>query len=80
MRVAAVIVLLLGLLGLSVWFAIVAWNAFDGPPMPTIGWVALASGVILSLIVGCGLMALVFYSSRHGYDDQVIERKPHRRD
>jgi hypothetical protein len=26
-------------------------------------------GIVFSLIVGCGLMALVFYSSRHGYDD-----------
>ena len=26
-------------------------------------------GVVLSLVVGCGLMALVFYSSRHGYDE-----------
>jgi len=27
-------------------------------------------GVVLSLAVGCGLMALLFYSSRHGYDEQ----------
>ena len=26
-------------------------------------------GIVFLLIVGCGLMALVFYSSRHGYDD-----------
>jgi hypothetical protein len=26
--------------------------------------------VVLSLLVGCGLMALLFYSSRHGYDEQ----------
>jgi hypothetical protein len=25
---------------------------------------------VLSLVVGCGLMALLFYSSRHGYDEQ----------
>jgi len=24
---------------------------------------------VFSLVVGCGLMALVFYSSRRGYDD-----------
>lgn len=28
-------------------------------------------GIVFSLVVGCGLMALVFYSSRHGYDDAV---------
>jgi len=26
-----------------------------------------------SLVIGCGLMALMFYSSRHGYDD--IDRR-----
>jgi hypothetical protein len=31
--------------------------------------VAIAGGVVFSLVVGGGLMALVFYSSRHGYDD-----------
>jgi hypothetical protein len=25
-------------------------------------------GVVFSVVVGCGLMALVFYSSRRGYD------------
>ena len=39
--------------------------------MPTEGYVALAFGVLFSLVVGCGLMALMFYSSRQGYDDQV---------
>jgi len=31
-------------------------------------------GIVVSLAVGCGLMALLFYSSRHGYDE------PHRAD
>jgi hypothetical protein len=31
--------------------------------------------VTLSLIVGCGLMALVFYSHRHGYDE-IDEFRP----
>jgi hypothetical protein len=31
--------------------------------------VALAVGVIFSLAVGIGLMALLFYSSRRGYDE-----------
>jgi hypothetical protein len=32
-------------------------------------WPAMALGIIVSLIVGCGLMALVFYSGRKGYDE-----------
>lgn len=43
-----------------------------GPVQMTIhGWIALAIGVIFSLIVGIGLMLLVFFSSRHGYDERV---------
>jgi hypothetical protein len=29
----------------------------------------MALGIVLSLLIGCGLMALLFYSSRHGYDE-----------
>jgi hypothetical protein len=40
------------------------------------GWIALTLGTLLSLAVGGGLMALVFYSARKGYDDRVeIERR-----
>ena len=35
------------------------------------GWIALTLGVVLSLAIGGGLMALSFYSSRRGYDDRV---------
>jgi hypothetical protein len=35
------------------------------------GWIALGLGTFLSLAVGGGLMALVFYSARKGYDDRI---------
>ena len=52
----------------------VGWYAYSGltassAPMPVEGVIALVAGIIVSTIVGVGLMALVFYSSRHGYDD-----------
>jgi hypothetical protein len=37
--------------------------------MPAIGYVAMTLGVMFSLVVGFGLMGLLFYSSRHGYDE-----------
>jgi len=37
--------------------------------IPLYGWIAIVGGVGFSLLVGGGLMALVFYSNRHGYDD-----------
>ncbi|MBT5812586.1 MAG: hypothetical protein HOI19_19605, partial [Rhodospirillaceae bacterium] len=35
------------------------------------GVVAMVLGVVLSFLVGAGLMALVFYSNRKGFDDEV---------
>jgi hypothetical protein len=67
--VAILVVALFVLLALSVWFAAYAWTHLGGDPLPSYGYVAIAGGVVVSLLVGGGLMALVFYSSRHGYDD-----------
>ena len=60
---------LFALLALSIWFAGAAWEHIGGEPIPFYGYVAIVGGVLISLLVGGGLMALVFYSSRHGYDD-----------
>jgi hypothetical protein len=69
MRVLLVGIPLLALLGLAVWFAAATWTHIAGDAIPLYGYVAIAGGVVFSLIVGGGLLALVFYSSRHGYDD-----------
>jgi hypothetical protein len=69
MRKLLLVVPLLALLGLSVWFAAAAWMHIGGDEIPLYGYVAIAGGVLFSLLVGGGLMALVFYSNRHGYDD-----------
>jgi hypothetical protein len=70
MRKLLVIGPLLALLALALWFAGSAWVRLGGgDAIPLYGYVAIAGGVLLSLAVGGGLMALVFYSSRHGYDD-----------
>lgn len=60
---------LFGLLALSFWFAGSAFVHMSDDPIPFYGYVAIAGGVLVSLLVGGGLMALVFYSNRHGYDD-----------
>jgi hypothetical protein len=66
---AALMVPLFAILAASLWFAARAFTAVEGPPMPAVGYVAMTLGVVFSLVVGCGLMALLFYSSRHGYDE-----------
>ncbi len=69
MRWLYVAVPLILILAGSLWFAGMAWTSLGGEPMPIEGYYAMGGGIVFSLLVGCGLMALVFYSSRHGYDD-----------
>jgi hypothetical protein len=60
---------LFALLGAALWFASSSWLRLGGDAIPLYGWFAIVGGVCFSLLVGGGLMALMFYSSRHGYDD-----------
>jgi hypothetical protein len=66
---ALLVIALFALLALAVWFAAAAWAHLGGDAIPFYGYVAIVGGVLFSLLIGGGLMALVFYSSRHGYDD-----------
>ena len=56
------------LIGVGI-LAISTWTSTSGVVISEEGWIALSLGTFFSLIVGCGLITLVFYSSRHGYDD-----------
>ena len=80
----ALVVVLFAMLVAAGWHAMTAWSGVNGAPMPTTGYVAMTLGIVFSLVVGCGLMALLFYSSRHGYDepryDQPRFDEPRRRD
>ena len=62
------IAVLLGLLVLVAWVGYGLWSLVD-IDIPGWAWAALGFGVGLSLLVGFGLMALLFYSSRMGYDE-----------
>ena len=66
-------VLLLSVLGflvlLSGYGVFVAFKMGGGSPMSIHGYIALGLAVVLTALLGGGLMALAFYSDRHGYDD-----------
>ena len=47
------------------------WTIGDAD-VPSSGYVAMAFGVIFSLLFSIGLMTLVFYSSRKGYDEPAV--------
>lgn len=67
------------LIVLGAFLAVMVWRVFsdfDASAMSIHGWVALGIGTVSSLVVGIGLMALVFYSARHGYDDPITREEP----
>jgi hypothetical protein len=63
------LLILVGILLIAGYFALTVWNATGDVAMDKHGWIALILGTVFSLIIGCGLMALMFFSSRGGYDE-----------
>lgn len=64
---------LLALLGVSIAFMVYGWQLGAGADISGFGWGSMAFGIIATLVVGCGLMAAVFYSSRRGYDEGAVQ-------
>ncbi len=62
------IVVLAGFLVGAILYGAHTWNSLAGVSMPATGWVFMILGVVVTILVGGGLMALVFYSSREGRD------------
>jgi hypothetical protein len=61
--------LLVGVLLLAIVFMVIGWDVPEGgAQMSTAGWIAMVVGVLVTLVLGAGLMALMFYSSRRGRD------------
>ncbi|MEZ5932557.1 MAG: hypothetical protein R3F54_11470 [Alphaproteobacteria bacterium] len=71
MRTLLTLVILLGLLALSSLFGYWVWTELGEVEMSVHGWIALTLGVVFTFLVGAGLMTLVFFSSRRGYDDRA---------
>lgn len=62
------IAVLLVLLAAAIWYAAQIWLSMSGVHMSAWGWTFLVLGVVVTTGLGAGLMALVFYSSRHNLD------------
>ncbi len=56
-----------GLFGAAVWFAFYGWNLAPNE-MDIHGYIAMALGVLFTAALGGGLMALLFWSHKKGYD------------
>ena len=80
MKALLVFIPLFAILGLTLWVSFTAWSSMPGVEMGRAGNTAMILGVVVSLAVGCGLMALLFLSNRRGYDDAADVRTTAHRD
>ena len=62
------ILVLAGFLVGALLFAAHGWKVLAGVAISPLGWLILVLGSVVTLAVGAGLMALLFYSSRVGKD------------
>jgi hypothetical protein len=71
MKAALAVVVLLGFLALAIYVSVSVWTGLGEVEISGGGIAALVLGTLFTLALGGGLMFLVFYSSRHGHDDDV---------
>ena len=73
MRSAFTLIVLFGLLILAAITGWWAWREIGDVEIGMHGWIALGLGAVLTFLVGAGLMALMFFSARRGYDERAHE-------
>jgi NADH:ubiquinone oxidoreductase subunit 5 (subunit L)/multisubunit Na+/H+ antiporter MnhA subunit len=73
MRSAFTVVFLVGLLAATVGVAFWAWSEIGEVEIGWHGLIALGLGAVFTFLLGAGLMALMFHSSRRGYDERAHE-------
>jgi hypothetical protein len=79
-RSVLLIVVLLALLIAAAAISIHTWNSIGADPsaggqgMSGVGIAALIGGGLGTLALGVGLMSLVFFSARRGYDDAADQK------
>lgn len=71
MRGGLTVIVLVVLFAASTGVAYWVWQELGDVEISWHGWLALILGASATFLVGAGLMALVFFSSRRGYDDRV---------
>jgi hypothetical protein len=68
---AAIVVVLLGFLGAAAGLAWWAWHELGDVEIGRNGYIALGLGAGTTLVLGVGLMWLVYFSHKRGYDDRA---------
>jgi Ni/Fe-hydrogenase subunit HybB-like protein len=65
----AVIAVLVAFLAGAIFAGHYGWVSAGNVTMPAWGWLMMGLGIFFTLAIGGGLMVLIFYSSRAGYDE-----------
>jgi hypothetical protein len=68
---SALILTLLGLLAAACGVAWYVWRELGDVAISGQGYVALTLGIVATVGLGVGLMWLVYFSHRRGYDDEA---------
>jgi hypothetical protein len=66
-----VVIVLTGMLLAAAGVAWWSWHQLEGVEISTNGMIALFLGITMTISLGVGLMWLVYYSNKRGYDDHV---------
>ena len=66
-----IISLFLVVLSIVLYFSTKLWFNWDFITISNHGFFAIVICIVMSFIIGSGLMALAFFSSKYGYDDKV---------
>lgn len=71
MKKTLVIVATVLFVGAIIALIVPMWVMTAGVSLPAAGWSAIVLMVVFCFAVGGGLMFLIFYSARRGYDDDA---------
>lgn len=70
-RISLIVLLGLAISALATEGLNLFWLAIGGGALPLHGWIAMGLGVVGTVGLAYGLMALAFKSHREGWDDRV---------
>lgn len=68
---SALVLTLLALLAAACGVAWHVWRELGDVTISPQGYIALAAGIVVTVGLGVGLMWLVYFSHRRGYDDEA---------
>ena len=71
MRKKIIILTFLTVLIITSFFSVKLWLNLDFIDISTNGMIAIIVCAVMSFIIGSGLMALAFFSSKYGFDEKV---------